>query len=82
MTKEESLKKLGNKLNSNSENQALIYVDTPENILTSVAQIAANRKPTAPNKGGRPVAEEPKNKVISIRITQKLFEKITRESYS
>lgn len=82
MTKEESLKKLGNKLNSNSENQALIYVDTPENILTSVAQIAANRKPTAPNKGGRPVAEEPKNKVISIRMTQKLFEKITRESYS
>lgn len=84
MTKEESLKKLGDRLTSAADNQeALIYVDTPENILNGVKQIVSTRKPTAPNKGGRPAVapEEKKDKVISVRMNQALFEKVTREAY-
>lgn len=83
MTEEESLKKLGDRLTSAADNQeALIYVDTPENILNGVKQIVSTRKPTAPNKGGRPAVapEEKKDKVISVRMNQALFEKVTREA--
>lgn len=85
MTKDESLKKLGDRLTSTAENQeALIYVDTPENILNGVKQIVSTRKSTVPNKGGRPALsqEEKKDKIISVRMNQALFEKITREAYT